>query len=199
MRLIVGLGNPGKPYAETRHNIGCMVIDRLKDQFPVAPVSSYHCSLVYRTTIQHHDDVLLVQPQTYMNRSGLAVREILEQEDSPLRQMIVIYDDLDLEAGRLRIRTRGGHGGHKGVQSILENLDAQTVVRLRLGIGRPHVQCGEQRSSERDDVVEYVLQPFHQDERPVIHDVISRAVEAIELIVDDQVEMAMNRYNQHNP
>ena len=196
MRLIVGLGNPGKCYAATRHNVGFMVVDRVAEMFPVSPCPSHQWSHVYRTTIQNHD-VLLVQPQTYMNRSGLAVREIFEQLQEPVEQLIIIYDDLDLAPGRLRIRTRGGHGGHKGVQSIFEHLDMPECVRIRIGIGRPLSESAEWKSSGRDEVVDYVLQPFQHDEQPIIRDVMTRAVDAIELIVNNQVEMAMNRYNRH--
>lgn len=195
MRLIVGLGNPGEQYARSRHNVGFMVVDKLAETFPVSPLFSNQWSQVRRADIQSHD-VLLIQPQTYMNRSGLAVKEVLDQYQETAEHLIVIYDDLDLGLGKLRIRSRGGDGGHKGVKSIIEHLETHEFVRIRIGIGRPLSKHVELESSDRDDVVEYVLQPFQPDERPIINEVITRSVEAVQLIVHDQIGRAMTLYNR---
>ncbi|GAK50736.1 peptidyl-tRNA hydrolase [Candidatus Moduliflexus flocculans] len=184
MWLIVGLGNPGRQYAETRHNVGFMVTDMLAEHFPVSSRRSDAGYSLRAITLQQQD-ALLIQPHTYMNLSGVAVEAVLRQYDESPAQMIVVYDDLDLAPGRLRIRTKGGHGGHKGVKSIIEHLSTQEFLRIRIGIGRP-----------QDDVVDYVLQPFLQEERPVIGEVMRQAIHAIELIVSGQIAMAMNLYNR---
>ncbi len=195
MRLIVGLGNPGEQYAESRHNVGFMVVDRLAEMFRSSPGFSYQCSHLCRAIIQQQE-VLLIQPQTYMNRSGLAVKEVLQHYQELSEQLIIIYDDLDLVPGRLRIRTRGGHGGHKGARSIIEHLDTNEFVRIRIGIGRPHTEDSEQQSSERDAVVDYVLETFQDDELEIIEAVIARSVKAVQLIVAGQISQSMNLYNR---
>jgi PTH1 family peptidyl-tRNA hydrolase len=131
-----------------------------------------------------------------MNRSGFAVKEVLRQYEEFAEHIIVIYDDLDLDLGRLRIRTRGGHGGHKGVQSIIEHLKTDEFIRIRIGIGHPHSKEVPQEIQLREDVTDYVLQPFQQDEYSTVNDVMKRSVKAIELIVTNQLAMAMNRYNR---
>lgn len=195
MRLIVGLGNPGKQYAGSRHNIGFMVIEMLAKIFPVSPLPPNNWSHLCQASIQGQS-VLLVQPQTYMNRSGIAVKEVLRQYQESPEQIIVIYDDLDLDVGRLRIRTRGGHGGHKGAKSIIEHLETNEFARIRIGIGRPHSEESPQGSLMRNDVVDYVLQPFQQDEQEIINAVMKRSIDAVELIVTDQINMAMNLHNR---
>ncbi len=194
--LVVGLGNPGKQYADTRHNIGFMAIEALAKTFPTSPLHTSQWSHLSQATIQNQS-VLLLQPQTYMNRSGFAVKETLSRYEISPTHLIVIYDDLDLEPGRLRIRMRGGDGGHKGLHSIIEQLECRDFVRLRLGIGRPHVETSTDTFQVRDDVVDYVLQPFHCDEQPVIADAIQRTVDATELIVNQQIQQAMNLYNRN--
>lgn len=195
MKLLVGLGNPGDQYAKTRHNIGFMVIEKVVEAFPVRALRPDKVMKLYQATIEGHD-VLLVKPQTYMNLSGIAVREVLDRYQESPENLVVIYDDLDLDAGRLRIRRQGGHGGHKGMRSIIEHLDTRTFTRVRMGIGRPESSAIGKDLSDRDPVVEYVLQPFYQEEIPIMQETIKRAVEAIKLIVADQIEIAMNRYNR---
>ena len=196
MWLVVGLGNPGKQYADTRHNIGCMVIDLLAETFPTAPPRTSQYAYLRQAVIRNQT-VLLIQPQTYMNRSGLSVEEVLHHYEESSEHLIVIYDDLDLELGRLRIRTRGGHGGHKGVKSIIERLESREFLRLRLGIGRPHAERSGDAPYAQGDVVEYVLQPFRHSERTIIDEAMKRAVDAIELIVNNHAQKAMNLYNRH--
>ena len=195
MWLIVGLGNPGRQYAETRHNVGFMVTDMLAEQFPVSSRRS-DAGYSLRAISLQQQDVLLILPHTYMNLSGLAVETVLRQYDESPARLIVIYDDLDLVPGRLRIRTRGGHGGHKGVKSIIEHLATQDFLRIRIGIGRPQNDTPDQTSESRDTVVDYVLQPFLQEERPIIGEVMRQTIHAIELIVTAQAAMAMNLYNR---
>jgi PTH1 family peptidyl-tRNA hydrolase len=195
LRLIVGLGNPGGQYAGTRHNIGFMAIDRVFEAFPGTTIQSDNRAHLYQSEI-HNQRVLLLKPQTYMNRSGMAVREILYHYEEAPEHIVVIYDDLDLEIGRLRIRKRGGHGGHKGIKSIIECLETKEFVRIRMGIGRPERPVIIDKESWQEQIVNYVLQPFDQDEQPVISAGLKRCVEAIECLVANQIETAMNRYNR---
>lgn len=195
MWLVVGLGNPGEQYARTRHNVGFMVVDLLAQRFPVSSCRLNPWSRFYHLWFQN-SPVVLVQPQTYMNRSGLAVRELLSQYELSPDHLVVIYDDLDLEPGTLRIRPHGGHGGHKGLQSIIEHLGDHEFIRVRIGIGRPQAETDQQGSFAREGVVEYVLQPFSDEELLIIHDALNRAADAIELILSGQLDTAMNQYNR---
>lgn len=195
MWFVIGLGNPGKQYVNTRHNVGFMVIERLAQRFPISHAFSNACSKLRQTTFQSQP-VFLIQPQTYMNRSGLAIQELLDRYYQVLDHLVVIYDDLDLEPGLLRIRPRGGHGGHKGLKSILERLGDKQFIRVRIGIGRPRNETVHDASPLREDIVDYVLQPFDHEELPIINDVLDRAADAVELILSGQLEAAMNRYNR---
>jgi len=202
MKLVVGLGNPGPRYADTRHNIGFLVIDEIARQFPVQRLVSDSVMMLYQAIIDHCH-VLLLQPQTYMNLSGIAVRQAIQDYDIVPHDIAVIYDDLDLDVGRLRIRKKGGHGGHKGVRSILEHVEAPNFVRLRMGIGRPDsagaerelLSC-ESNCEARESIVEYVLHPFTHEELPVIREAVVRAADALRLIMAGQVDAAMNAFNR---
>jgi peptidyl-tRNA hydrolase, PTH1 family len=195
VKLLVGLGNPGRQYADTRHNVGFMVVDRVLAAFPGQSVRSDKLMHVYQTTLVS-SPILLMKPQTYMNLSGIAVQAAVEEYQVLPENMIVLYDDLDLPVGRLRIRKHGGHGGHKGMHSIIDHLHTQEFVRLRMGIGRPESTTSDENSQARDQVVDYVLQPFQGDEQPMMAEVLTRATEALQLIVVDQIDSAMNLYNR---
>jgi PTH1 family peptidyl-tRNA hydrolase len=195
VRLIVGLGNPGCQYASTRHNIGFMAIDSVFEMFPGTTIQSDNRAHFYQTEI-HNQRILLLKPQLYMNRSGIAVREILQRYEESPEHIIVIYDDLDLAVGRLRIRKKGGHGGHKGLKSIIECLETKKILRIRMGIGRPERPVIVDKEAWQNQIVNYVLQPFGQDEQPLINVALKRCVEAIELIVVNQTETAMNTYHR---
>lgn len=197
MWFVVGLGNPGEQYARTRHNVGFMTVDLLAQRFPVSPSRSNTWSQLRHIMFQNQS-VFLVQPQTFMNRSGLAVQELLGQYDLSPGHLVVIYDDLDLEAGSLRIRPHGGHGGHKGMKSIIEHLGNNEFIRVRIGIGRPQTGINPQVSFAREGVVDYVLQPFEDKEIPIINDALHRAADAVELILSGQLDMAMNQYNRRD-
>ncbi|HID65408.1 MAG TPA: aminoacyl-tRNA hydrolase, partial [Aquificaceae bacterium] len=150
IRLLVGLGNPGKEYEKTRHNVGFMVIDELVKSLRAKKPSEEALSLVYKIRIGGKE-VFLAKPLTYMNNSGAAVYNLLEEYGLSPEQMIVIYDDLDLPLGTIRLRLKGSSGGHKGVESIIKYIGTQNFPRLRIGIGRP---------KKKEDVVKYVLSPF---------------------------------------
>jgi len=150
IRLLVGLGNPGKKYEKTRHNVGFMVIDEILRRLK-APKPTEEClSLVYKVSV-NGKGVILAKPQTYMNNSGLAVINLLEEYDIKPEEMLVVYDDLDLRLGKLRLRLEGSSGGHHGVESIIREIKTEKFPRLKIGIGRP---------KDRNKVVDYVLSPF---------------------------------------
>jgi PTH1 family peptidyl-tRNA hydrolase len=172
-----------------------MITDLLAETFPI---SCQHDEDNYRSrqiSIQHQK-VLLIQPQTFMNCSGFAVEKVMQKYDVSPEHLIVIYDDLDLAQGRLRIRSRGGHGGHKGVKSLIEYLDTNEFIRIRIGIGRPQGEALQSAPSSREDIVDYVLQPFQHEEYTTVKEVMRQAVKAIELIIEGQMAMAMNLYNR---
>jgi PTH1 family peptidyl-tRNA hydrolase len=188
-RLLVGLGNPGREYAGTRHNVGFMVLDRLaaawgaafradkKWQAEVAVASSQNpCGT---------GDVWLCKPQTYMNLSGESVGEIARFYKIEPARVFVILDDMALPLGRLRIRERGTAGGHNGLQSILDHLGTQDIPRLRIGIG----------SAEPGAAVGHVLGRFAVDERPLVEQSLDRAVEAVRFAQENDLPSAMNRFN----
>lgn len=183
MWLLVGLGNPGIRYARTRHNIGFMVLDRLTESLGL----SFREKTDYRAcngSISGHK-VVLMEPLTFMNRSGSPVKKVFSKNAVLPENIIVIHDDLDLETGKLKIRKRGSSGGHKGIESVIQNLGTQDFVRVRIGIGREPLVPTE----------DYVLSRFRKDEIPLIKDAVSRAVEAIVCLVADGPDRAMNKFN----
>lgn len=185
VRLIVGLGNPGPGYARTRHNVGFMVVDRLADRHGLRFNQKKAHSLVARGEIGG-SEVVLAKPQTYMNLSGGAVQGLLMVFGVKPTDLLVVYDDFDLPLGTLRLRPRGGPGTHNGMRSIVERLGTQEFPRLRLGIG----------PAGPADPQEYVLSPFAEAEQPVIEEACERAVAAIETLLREGLEAAMNRYNR---
>jgi PTH1 family peptidyl-tRNA hydrolase len=185
VRFIVGLGNPGLAYRVTRHNLGFMVIDRLARKHGIS-LSTRKFRTRFGEGKIVSAQVVLIKPQTYMNLSGLCVQKLLSYYDDTLKNLIVIHDDLDLSMGSIRIRRKGGHGGHKGVQSIIQSLGGRDFVRIKVGIGRPR-SCV--------DVTDYVLHPFEGEERTRLGSVLSRAVEAVEVILLEGVDRAMSAFN----
>ena len=184
MKLIVGLGNPGQRYERTRHNLGFLVIDRLAAQCRLE-LSDGICQAVVGQGFCGESQVVLAKPQTFMNLSGEAV-ECLARECCA-DDVIVIYDDLDLPFGRIRIRARGGAGGHRGVLSIIERLGEAPFFRIRVGIGRPQPEV---------DPVEYVLQPFSSEEAGQLQPTIDRAAESVLSLLRDGPARAMACFNQ---
>jgi peptidyl-tRNA hydrolase, PTH1 family len=184
MKLIVGLGNPGSTYARTRHNVGFRVLDRIAERNRLRFGERDYKSQVARGSIAGERCVLL-KPQTYMNLSGEAVgraRRALRLEPA---EILVVYDDLDLPLGRLRIRDAGGAGGHHGVESIIEAVGGKGFPRIRLGIGRP-----------AGDPVDYLTdEPVTPEEEPVLDAAVERAAEAVETWLADGIATAMNRFN----
>jgi PTH1 family peptidyl-tRNA hydrolase len=181
--LLVGLGNPGIRYARTRHNIGFMVMDRLAESLGL----SFREKTDYRVCNGSINDfkVVLMEPLTFMNRSGSAVRKVFSKHAMLLENIIVIHDDLDLVSGRLKISERGSAGGHKGVESVIQNLCTQEFIRVRIGIGRDPLIPTE----------DYVLSRFRKEETPLIKEAVVRACDAVSCLVTEGPDRAMNKFN----
>jgi PTH1 family peptidyl-tRNA hydrolase len=187
LKLIVGLGNPGREYAATRHNVGFMAIDRLAQKLGLAVKKTMFKSLIGQAQIDS-EKVVLAKPQTYMNLSGGAVGALSRWYRLTAADLIVIYDDMDLPPGKLRIRSDGGSGGHKGMKSIIEVLGNENITRVRIGIGKP---------TEPDfDGADYVLSRISVDDTKIVEDSVNLAVEAVYCLVRHGVERAMNEYNR---
>lgn len=183
--LLVGLGNPGREYRDTRHNVGFMAIDRLCAAFDVR-LSRLQSKALVGSGHWNGSKVVLAKPQTFMNLSGQAVRGLLNFYKVPLAQLLVMHDEIDLPLGTLRIRPAGGSGGNRGQASIIEQLGTQDYPRLRIGVGRPPGQM---------QAADYVLQNFHASEQSVLKEVLDQAVEAARTFIQDGLDQAMNRYN----
>ncbi len=186
-RMLVGLGNPGRAYSDTRHNVGFMVLDRLA----AALGATFRADKKWKADVASSGDVFLLKPQTYMNLSGESVSEIARfYKIEPVR-VLVVLDDMALPLGRLRIRERGSHGGHNGLRSILDHLGTQDVPRLRVGIGEARADSG----SAPDAATGHVLGRFAVDERTLVAQSLDRAVEAVRFAQENDLPSAMNRFN----
>ena len=183
-RLVIGLGNPGRKYTANRHNVGFQCLDRLAEAWSLSFGKRKHKALLAQGEIAGLTTTL-AKPQTFMNLSGEAVERLARFYKLPPQRILVIYDDLDLPLGRIRLRPEGGSGGHKGMKSIIEHLGTGGFPRLRVGIGRP----------THGDPVDYVLSDFAPDERRTIEETYERAIAAVELWLAKGIVAAMNRYN----
>ena len=186
MKVVLGLGNPGKKYAQTRHNLGFLVVDRIAAENRVTVKRKKQDSLIGEWQT-NGERVLLVKPQTFMNHSGEAARQLLRLFPFTAKDLIVIHDDLDLPFGRIRIRPRGGAGGHRGMVSILEALGEEGFFRVRVGIGRPPTGV---------DPTDYVLEPFSREERAHLDQLVSRAAEAVGCLLEQGPQRAMEIFNR---
>jgi len=187
--MVVGLGNPGLQYEFSRHNIGFRIIDNLalNIETEFKRVKSYD-SLVSRGKLMNHK-LILVKPQTYMNLSGKSVSKIVSYYRISFPDLLIVYDDLNLELGQIRIRKRGSAGGHKGVESIIQYLNSEDIPRLRIGIGKPSI-------NSNFDYASYVLSNFNNNEKDKIREVIQLSTEAIKTAIEDGLEKAMRKYNR---
>jgi PTH1 family peptidyl-tRNA hydrolase len=183
--LIAGLGTPGKEYENTRHNVGFMALDIIAEKTG-AKINKVKFKGLLGETLIGKEKILLLKPLTYMNLSGQSVLDALNYYKVPLENLIIIYDDMDLPLGRLRIRPEGSGGGHRGMDSIIYQLSSDKFSRLRIGIGRPEGQ---------KDAVGHVLGKFYGEEVEKIKSTVEAAAKAALLIVTDGVEQAMNIYN----
>ncbi len=189
MKLVVGLGNPGRRYERTRHNLGFLLLDRIAEARGIR-IGDDRCQSLVGRGEWERESLVLAKPQTYMNHSGLAAAALVRRFQVRGANLVVAFDDLDLPFGRLRIRCGGSAGGHRGLGSILQHVADRDFVRLRIGIGRP--PAGE-------DAVEYVLSRFSPEEQDSLDDVLSRAVEAVEAIVLNGPVRAMEDFNRQGP
>jgi len=187
MKLVIGIGNPGREYAQTRHNLGFRVVDAFGSRCGAMGARNRFHAEVSEARVGA-ESVLLLKPQTFVNNSGIAVREALDWYRCPLEDMLVVCDDFALPLGQLRVRRRGSSGGHKGLQSIADALGTTEYPRLRLGIGHPPppARC------DRD----YVLSPFCPDELPVVEKMIATAVEAVLIWVEKGLPACMEAVNR---
>ena len=188
MKLIVGLGKPGIEYQFTPHNMGFLAVDRLAGECGVK-ITNRHCRAVTARAVLEGKEVLLAKPETYMNHSGESVRELLERyEADPERDLIVLYDDLALPLGSIRVRERGSAGGHNGMKSVITCLGgSQEFLRIRLGIAPDHVL-----TSGKD----YVLSPFRKAQLATADEALDKSSQAVRVILTLGVAAAMNRFNQ---
>ena len=193
MKLIVGLGNPGRDYAHNRHNIGFICLSHFAKSHGIKFDKKRSLARVGSGKVESNE-VVLARPQTYMNFSGRSVGLLLEKFNIAPEDLIVIHDDLDLPPGKIRIRQDGGSGGHKGINSIVNELDSPDFIRIRVGIGRPEQNEDSAQPSE-DDVISYVLGDFTAGEKPIINQAIAEVSEAILYLLNEGLEAAMNRFN----
>jgi PTH1 family peptidyl-tRNA hydrolase len=182
IRFVAGLGNPGAEYAQTRHNIGFVVLDQLAQEWGVAWEHSKKWDVLWGKS----DRGLLVKPLSYMNRSGLPLAMVADFYKVMPEEILVVLDDFALPLGRLRLRLDGGPGGHNGLESIIVELGTENVPRLRIGIG----------AAPNEGAVDYVLGRFFEEERPLLKTIVGRAVEAVNCAIDKGMVSAMNTFNQ---
>ena len=186
MYLFAGLGNPGKQYEATRHNMGFDVIDKLVEEFNV-PQAGVKFNAMYGKGRIGGEPVILMKPLSYMNLSGGPIRDMANYfKIDPETELIVIYDDIDTEPGQLRVRKKGSAGGHNGIKSIIQQLGTQNFMRVRVGVGA---------KPKGWDLADYVLGRFDRDDRQLVEDAQDRACEAVEMILSDSVDAAMNKFN----
>lgn len=185
MWLIIGLGNPGKGYQSTRHNVGFRVLDLFAREQGIQFKKGRWGAQLGEGRVRAKR-VVLAKPLTYMNKSGMAAKKLVKALGVPLDHLVVVHDDLDLACGRMKIKERGGHGGHKGVQSIMEELGSADFLRVKVGIGKP---------PDPEQGADYVLSPFAAEERALVKASVEQAAEAIKAIIVAGTDKAMNRYN----
>ena len=193
---MVGLGNPGIEYQFTPHNAGFLAIDRLAEQGGVA-VANRRCRALTATTRIAGRDVVLAKPETYMNLSGISVQALVREFDAdPARDLIVIYDEIALSLGSIRIRERGSAGGHNGVKSISGALGSEEWLRIRIGIAPPSEAAGE---SARRGLKDYVLTPFRKAQLTILDEMLDRTAQAVEVVLARGAGPAMNEFNRREP
>ncbi len=187
MYVIAGLGNPGKKYENTRHNMGFLTLDALSEKYGIKVGKIRHKAFVGEGNIAG-EKVILVKPQTYMNLSGESLREVVAYYKVPIENLLVIYDDMDLETGTLRIRKKGSSGGHNGMKSVIYQLQDDGFPRIRIGIG----------SNDAGDWKDYVCGAITEKEEAILKGTIDMAVDAITCMIENGIDIAMNRYNARN-
>jgi peptidyl-tRNA hydrolase, PTH1 family len=189
VKLMVGLGNPGIEYQFTPHNIGFLAVDRIAEQCGVM-VDNRHCKALTGRTRIGNDEVLLAKPETYMNLSGMSVLELVRKyEVNPQQDLIVIYDELDLALGTIRIRARGSSAGHNGMQSIIDALQTEEIARIRIGVAPDDPRKGGAK---------YILAPFRKSQLVTVDEALDLTAQAVNVMVNEGIAPAMNRFNRKN-
>lgn len=189
MKLIVGLGNPGIEYQFTPHNIGFLAVDRIAEQCGVM-VDNRHCKALTARTRIGNEEILLAKPETYMNLSGMSVLELVRKyEVNPGQDVLIIYDELDLLLGMIRIRARGSSAGHNGMQSIINALQTEEVARMRIGVAPDDPRKGGAK---------YILAPFRKSQMVTVDEALDLAAQAVNVMVNEGIAPAMNRFNRKN-
>ena len=187
MYIIAGLGNPGRKYAHTRHNVGFDAIDRLSGIYQI-PVEEKKFQGLFGTGFIGGQKVALVKPQTYMNLSGECIRDFLYYyKVDPEEGLLVLFDDICLEPGSIRIRKKGSAGGHNGIKNIILHTGTQNFARVRIGVGE---------KPQRWDLADYVLSPFPKGDRELVDEAVDHCADAVKMILEGEIEAAMNRYNR---
>ena len=185
MKVIVGLGNPGQRYALTKHNIGFWVVDRLSHKWQI-PIDKEKWKAEVGEAMIDGEKILLAKPQTYMNLSGESVRQICDFFQLHMDDLLVIYDDLDLPMGKIRLRLKGSSGGHNGMKSIIDHLKTEKLKRIKIGIGRPE---------GLESVSDYVLSPFRKEDLSLVEEAVERSVQAVQEWLRVDFNHAMNHFN----
>ncbi len=188
MKLIVGLGNPGIEYQFTPHNIGFLAVDRIAGQCGVM-VDNRHCKALTGRTRIGNEEVLLAKPETFMNLSGMSVLELVRKYEVEPQCLIVIYDELDLPLGMIRVRARGSSAGHNGMQSIINALQTEEIARIRIGVAPDDPKKGGAK---------YILSPFRKSQMVAVDEALDVVAQAVNVIVNEGIAPAMNRFNRKN-
>lgn len=185
MYLIVGLGNPESEYAHTRHNMGFDTINELAKNNNIN-ITKTKFKALYETVIIQNEKVILLKPQTYMNLSGEAIKEARDFYNVKPEEIIVIYDDIDIEKGKIKLRKKGGPGSHNGMKSVVQELNTTDFIRIRVGIGQPEF---------KSDMINYVIGKVPEEEQKILQQGTKKAAEAIEEILKNGIDIAMNKFN----
>ena len=185
MYLIVGLGNPEEEYSKTRHNMGFNTINKISQQYNIE-VKQNKFQALYGSGMIEKEKVILLKPQTYMNLSGESVKEVAEFYNLKPEEIIVIYDDIDIEKGHIKIRKKGGAGSHNGMKSVVEELQSTDFARIRVGIGQPEF---------KSDMINYVIGKVSQEEQEILQQGVEKAAKAVEEILKNGIDIAMNKFN----
>ncbi|MBN1464607.1 aminoacyl-tRNA hydrolase [candidate division KSB1 bacterium] len=188
--MIVGLGNPGSEYEKTRHNIGYMVVDRLAQEFNASFKKGRAGCYYHATAVIEGQPAIVAKPLTFMNNSGVAVARLLDYYDIHLSRLLVIFDEVDLPFGRLRLRKQGGSGGHHGIDSIIQYVNSNEFARLRIGIGTEYA---------KKDMIKFVLSDFSRNEQQELDAVIATAIRVIVSFIGNGIERTMSTFNQTPP
>lgn len=187
MIIIAGLGNPGKEYVNTRHNVGFMAIDALASKYGIDVNEKKHKAIIGKGTI-NGQKVILAKPQTFMNLSGESLRELVDYYKPEVEtQVIVVYDDITLDVGGIRVRKKGSAGGHNGMKSIIAHLGTENFQRVRVGIGE---------KPARMDLADWVLSRFSKEDLTILEDSLGEAVDAVTMLTEGGIDEAMNKYNR---